>query len=34
LLNPFGGKGKAKEVWRSVKDMFEIAAIQTTVIGK
>mmetsp|Transcript_4333 Transcript_4333/g.6069 ORF Transcript_4333/g.6069 Transcript_4333/m.6069 type:complete len:549 (+) Transcript_4333:683-2329(+) len=32
FVNPAGGKGKALEVWNSVKEMFEIADVRVTVI--
>jgi len=34
FVNPFGGKGKALEVWKTVKIMFEIGFVNVNMIGK
>jgi len=32
IINPYGGSGRALSIWNSVKEMFEIAQIETTII--
>jgi hypothetical protein len=34
LINPAGGKGAAKEIWKGVSVMFSIAGVETSIIGK
>ncbi len=33
IINPFGGKGTARQIWEKVKTLLEIANVEAEVIG-